>query len=285
MSLYQAPMKGYTTGEVHSLIGLSPRRIRDFARSGVLDPERGPGNRYLFGFRDLILLRTARALLDSKVSQRRVLRALRRLKEQLPGDRSLTEVRIAAEGDDVVVYDQDQAWDPASGQLRLAFDVAALAEQVEPLARRAVERAAGASEESVEHLLDLGFDLEGHAPEQARRAYERVLELEPGHSDALVNLGRLFYEDGAVEAAIVHYRRALESAAGRHPVAAFNLGLALEDVGRDRAASDAYLVAIAADPAYPDSYYNLARVHERLGDRVSALRCLKSYRMLTRQVR
>jgi tetratricopeptide (TPR) repeat protein len=285
MGLYQPPMKAYTTGEINALLGLSPRRIRDFARSGVLDPERGPRNMYLFGFRDLVLLRTARTLLDARVPQHRVLRALRRLKEQLPEGRSLTELRIAAEGDDVVVYDQGQAWDPESGQLRLAFDVAELAEQVQPLARRAVERAAAEGEESVDHLLDLGFDLEGHAPEQARRAYERVLELEPGHADALVNLGRLYYEEGVTEAAIVHYRRALESAAGRHPVAAFNLGLALEDVGRDRAASDAYLVAIAADPAYPDSYYNLARVYERLGDRVSALRCLKSYRTLTRQVR
>lgn len=284
MSLYHVLMKGYTTGEIHALLGLSKRRIRDFARSGVLDPGRGPGNIYLFGFRDLVLLRTARTLLDARVSQRRVLRALRRLKDQLPRGRSLTEVRIAAEGDEVVVHDQGQSWDPESGQLRLAFDVAELAEQVEPLARLAVERAADA-EESVDQLLDLGFDLEGHAPEQARRAYERVLELEPGHPDALVNLGRLYYEEGATEAAIVHYRRALESAAGRHPVAAFNLGLALEDVARDRAACDAYRIAITADPSYPDSYYNLARVYERLGDRVSALRCLKSYRALTRQAR
>jgi tetratricopeptide (TPR) repeat protein len=276
-------MAGYTTREVHRLLGLSPRRIRAYARSGVLHPGRGPGNRYLFGFRDLVLLRTARALEQARVPHRRIIRALQRLRDQLPADRSITEVRIAAEGDAVVVYDGAHTWDPASGQLRLAFHVAELAEQVAPLARRAVERGGSGSADTVDHWLDLGLGLEVHAPEQARRAFERVLELDPGHVEALANLGRLHYERGATEAAIVHYRRALEAAAGEHPVAAFNLGLALEDAGRNRAASDAYQLAIAADPGFPDAYYNLARVYERLGDRVSALRCLKSYRSLTRQ--
>jgi tetratricopeptide (TPR) repeat protein len=276
-------MIGYTTRDVQRLLGLSPRRTRELARSGVLSPARGAGNRYVFGFRDLVLLRSARALLEARVPLPRILRVLRRLKEQLPDGRSITEVRIAAEGDEVVVYDGRDAWAPESGQLRLAFDVAELAARVEPLAREAVDRGPDGADDPVDAWLELGLELEAHAPEQARRAYQRVLELEPEHPDALVNLGRLFYEQGATDAAIVHYRRALEAAAGRHPVAAFNLGLALEDMDRYRAASDAYQVAIAADPVFADAHYNLARVYERLGDRMSALRCLKRYRQLTRR--
>ncbi len=275
-------MTGYTTRDIQKLLGLSPRRVRQYARSGVLDPGRGPGHRYVFGFRDLVLLRTARALMDARVPHPRILRSLRRLRDQLPADRSITEVRIVAEGDEVVVYDGAQSWAPASGQLRLGFHVSDLAEQVEPLAERAVAGAAGEAR-SVTHWLDLGFGLEVHAPDQARRAYRKVLELEPTHVEALANLGRLLYEQGDTEGAIVHYRRALEAADGKHAVVAFNLGLALEDMDRNQAASDAYRAAIMADPGFADAHYNLARVHERLGDRVSALRCLKSYRELTRQ--
>lgn len=276
-------MTGYTTRDVENLLGLSGRRVREYARSGVLDAARGPGNRYRFGFRDLVLLRTARELMDARVPQSRILRALRRLREQLPEGRSITEVRIVAEGDEVVVHDEGRAWAPESDQLHMAFDVADLAARAEPLAREAVDRGPEAEADSTAGWLDLGLELEAHAPEQARRAYERVLELEPDHADALVNLGRLYYERGATEAAIVHYRRALESARGEHPVAGFNLGLALEDVGRLRAAADAYQAALMADPAFPDAHYNLARVYERLGDRVSALRCLRTYRDLVRR--
>ncbi len=273
-------MKGYTTEDVESLIGLSPRQSQQYGRSGILDPDRSANNRYLFSFQDLVLLRTAKELLDAEVPQRRILRALRTLKAQLPDDRSLTEVRIAAEGDDVVVHDEGRAWDPESGQFRLVFDVAELAAQVEPLARAAVAAGPGANDSSSD-WLDLGLELEGHAPAQARAAYEKVLELDPTHVDALINLGRLFQEDGELEAAVVHYRRALAAAGGDAPTAAFNLGLALEDLGRDRAALDAYEAALAADPRFADAHYNLSGLHERRGDRLSALRHLKSYRALT----
>ena len=272
-------MKGYTTRDVESLIGLTRRQSREYGRSGILSPDRGPGNRYLFSFQDLILLRTAKELLDADVPHRRILRALRRVKDQLPTDRSLTELRIGAEGDEVVVRDEDRAWDPESGQLRFVFDVAELAAQVEPLDQAAIARSD--DDTPADDWLDLGLELETHAPAQAREAYEKVLEIDPTHVDALINLGRLLQEGGELEAAVVHYRRALQEAGGAAPPAAFNLGLALEDLGRERAAIDAYSAALAADPGFADAHYNLARLYEQTGDRVSALRHLKSYRALT----
>lgn len=271
-------MKGYTTRDVENLLGLTRRQAREYGRSGVLDPDRGPGNIYLFSFQDLVLLRTAKELLEAEVPQQRVLRALRHLKDQLPDDRSLTELRIAAEGEEVVVHDDGRAWEPESGQLQFVFDVRDLAEQVAPLTERAM---AGTQGDSAHEWLELGEELETHAPVQARRAYEKVLELEPEHASALGNLGRLLHDEGELEAAVVHYRRALEASGGDDPVSAFNLGLALEDLGRDRAAADAYNAALTIDPGFADAHFNLSRVYERMGDRVSALRHLKSYRSLT----
>jgi len=272
-------LRGYTTRDVQKLVGLTLRQTQEYGRSGILEPRRGPGERYLFGFQDLVLLRAAKALLDADIPQRRVLRALRRLKDQLPTDRPLSELRIAAEGDDVVVYDQGSAWEPDSGQLHFVFDVADLAAEVEPMATGVVRPDAD-TVRSADEWLDLGVELETYAPAQARRAYEKVLELDPVHADALVNLGRLLHEDGEPEAAADHYRRALEAAAGDHPTAAYNLGIACEDLGRDAHAAAAYEQAITADPTFADAHYNLSRVRERLGDRLSALRHLRTYRQL-----
>jgi tetratricopeptide (TPR) repeat protein len=49
---------------------------------------------------------------------------------------------------------------------------------------------------------------------------------------------------------------------------------------RDHEAARAYERALAADPSFADAHYNLSRVRERLGDRLSALRHLKAYREL-----
>lgn len=272
-------MKGYTTAEVAALIGLTARQAREYGRSGILDPARDERGRYLFSFQDLVLLRTAKALLDARVPQRRILRSLERLKAQLPTDRSLTAVRIASEGDEVVVHDEGRSWEPESGQLRFTFDVADLAARVEPLAQRAVEESGERA--SVEEWLELGLQLEVQAPAQAKQAYARVLELQPDHAEALVNLGRLLQEEGEVEEAASLYARALEASGGDQPTAAFNLGVALEDLGRRDQAAGAYRRAIEADPAFADAHYNLSRILEREGDKLSALRHLKSYRALT----
>jgi tetratricopeptide (TPR) repeat protein len=78
----------------------------------------------------------------------------------------------------------------------------------------------------------------------------------------------------------VRYREAL-AAAPANPVAAYNLGVALEDQGRLDAAEAAYREALAADPGNADACYNLAGVCERLGRVSEALRWLKEYRRLT----
>lgn len=273
-------MSGYTTADVANLIGLTVRQAQEYGRSGILEPDRDAAGHYLFTFQDLVLLRTARALLDARVPQRRILRSLQRLKEQLPTGRSLTEVRIAAEGDEVVVYDEGRSWEPDSGQLRFTFDVAELAARVQPLAHQAVEEKSGAS---AQEWIELAAELEVQAPAQARRAYGRALELDPDSTEALVNLGRLLQEDGELEEAAKLYARALEASGGDRSTAAFNLGITLEDLGRPGEAAAAYRRALEADPAFADAHFNLSRVLERQGDKVSALRHLKSYRSLTRR--
>ena len=65
-----------------------------------------------------------------------------------------------------------------------------------------------------------------------------------------------------------------------HATAAFNLGVALEDLQRFPEAIQAYFAALEADAQLADAHYNLAGIYEHLGKRQAAFRHLKAYRAL-----
>ena len=60
------------------------------------------------------------------MAPRRVRKALRRLRQQLPEGRPLAGVRIAMEGSRIVVADGSRRWQPDSGQILFDFGVADL---------------------------------------------------------------------------------------------------------------------------------------------------------------
>lgn len=270
---------GYTASDVARLLGCTPAQIHAWVRAGFLDPRRGPRGELRFSFQDLVVLRTAKSLAES-VPARRVKRALRKLREQLPSGRGLAGMRIVVHGDEIVVSDGARLWEPESGQGRLDFDVARLAQDVAPLARRSANEARSVERElGAEDWYDLACEMEAVEPQQARDAYRRALELDPEHFDARVNLGRLLHEAGELAAAEANYRLALRLRP-EDATAAFNLGVALEDLRRPAEALRAYERALASDPDYADAHYNLAHLYEVLGKPRNALRHLQSYRAL-----
>lgn len=275
-------MKGYNTRDVANLLGLTEGQIRSYARAGFLTPARGPANEYLFDFQDLVLLRTAAALVRARVPKSRIVRALAKLRADLPRGRSLSELRITAIGEDVVVSDGGTPWNAESGQFHIDFNVSDLATQVEPLARGIAERA---EEEDIERTANdwfaLGIELEAVSLLDAARAYERAIELDPDHSDSRVNLGRLFHEAGSLDDAETHYLAALES--GENAFAAYNLGLIYEDRADTQGAIEAYEQALIAEPSLVEAHFNLARLYESIGEARSAIRHFNEYRMLTRR--
>src|SRR5207244_11760423 len=113
----------FTVREVSAMLGLSPSQIRAYAARGVLRPERGERGELRFGFEDLVILRTAGELAE-KVPERRVRRVLRHLREQLPEEKSLTGMRLTADGDRVLVRDGENVWNAESGQEVFDFEIA-----------------------------------------------------------------------------------------------------------------------------------------------------------------
>ena len=274
-------MKVYTAKSVARMSGLSVRQVRSYARAGFLQSERSPQGGYLFSFQDLVLLRSAKSLLSARVAPWKIVRALSRLKQQLPVDRPLTGVQLSAEGADVVVHDGESAWNPLSGQACLDFGSGGGIEQAEtPLRRDDTE--APDSEESME--LDdwaaLGLELEAAAPEHAREAYRRALELNPNHVEVRARLGNLLQEEGALDSAEAHFRLAL-SIQPQYVTALFHLGVCLEDQGRMDEAVRIYRQTIQADEGCADAYHNIACLLEELGEADAALDYFKTYRKLT----
>src|SRR2546428_12296134 len=178
-------MKGYTSRDVARLLGLTVAQVRGFAREGFFTPGRGPRGELRFSFQDLVILRTAKGLVAARIPTRRIRRALRRLKAQLPRARSLAELHIAAEGDRIVVSDGVTTWSPESGQMQIDFAVSDLASRAAPVARRAAKAARRVEEDlSAGDWYELGLELEVAAPSEARDAYRRGARLRPAHAPA-----------------------------------------------------------------------------------------------------
>jgi tetratricopeptide (TPR) repeat protein len=258
--------------DVAGLFGLTPARVRALARAGILSPTRGPRAQYRFDFRDLVLLRSARALLDARLPPRTVHRSLRRLVQQLPPGRRPSEVQLAVECGRILATDGDLTWSPDDGQvvLNLFRRPAPAVTALTPL---------GLGGSPAEEWYQYGVDLEHTDPDGARVAYRRALELDPAHPGARVNLGRLVQPQDPLEA-ITHYRAALAVRPG-NATAAYNLGTALEAIGQLDDAIAAYRAALAANPALAEAHYNLGLLYQRTGHRLAAMVHLKRYRELT----
>lgn len=274
-------MKAYSTREVADLLGLSPGRVRSLVRSGIVTPQRDESGQPAFSFQDLVLLRTAKGLIDAKVPARRITKALRALASQLPTDRPLSAVRVQIDGDRVTVRDANSTWEPESGQTVLDFSVRELGEKVAPLARDTVQRALRHAS-SADDLFQAALESEQiGANEDAETAYRNVLAADPSHVAARINLGRLRHVAKALDDAERLYREAL-AIDPQHPTARFNLGVVLEDRGATTEAIDAYLEAVRIDPRVADVHFNLARLYQQAGNQQAALRHFARFKALTR---
>jgi DNA-binding transcriptional MerR regulator len=268
-------MNAYGVSDVEKLLRLPRATIRAFVAAGFVSPERGPGNALRFSFQDLIVLRTAQALIDAKVPQRRITQSVKELRRHLPDRMPLSGLSIGAVADRVVVREGGNRWQADSGQYLLAFEG-------DPAdgSMSVVEPKAPAPATTSQDWYAQGAELEPGDPDAALRAYDRAIVEDPTRLDARINLGRLLHESGRLDEAERAYRDAL-AACGASAVILYNLGVLLQDAGRKADAVEAYEGALAADPGLADAHYNLALLYESLRKPKDAIRQMSQYRRLT----
>jgi len=268
-------MNAYGVRDVEKLLRLPRATIRAFVAAGFVTPERGPRNALRFSFQDLIVLRTAQALIDARVPQRRITKSVKELRKHLPERMPLSGLSIGAVADRVVVREGGNRWQADSGQYLLAFEG-----DPESGSLSVVEQKAPAPAVASQDWYAQGVALERGDRESALRAYDRAIVEDPSRLDARINLGRLLHESGRHDEAERAYRDALE-ACGRSPVILYKLGVLLEDAGRKAEAVEAYEEALHTDPSLADCHYNLALLYETLKKPREAIRHMSQYRRLT----
>jgi tetratricopeptide (TPR) repeat protein len=271
-------MPSYSVRDVERVLRLSPATTRNLIKAGFVKPARGARREYRFSFQDLIVLRTARALMDANVPRKRIRRSLESLRRELPDALPLSGLSISAVGDQVVVRDGDSQRRVDSGQYLLGLDVS-LENGVLRVVEHPREPAEPAAAEPSADWFSRALVLEGTDPQQALAAWRAATAEDPHNAAAWTNWGRLLHERGEIRQAAEVYQRGLAQA-GPDSLLLFNQGVLLEDLGEPTAALAAYQTALDEDPDLADCHFNLARLYESLGKPQHAIRHLGQYRRL-----
>ncbi|RZJ13251.1 MAG: tetratricopeptide repeat protein [Rubrivivax sp.] len=252
----------YPLRQALRLTGLSRRFLESLVGQGLL----GSADGQRFSHQDVVVGRTAKALYDAGVPPRKVLQALRHVKESL-ADGPLSGVRLRPQGGAVELHTAEQRLNAHTGQALLPFDDEAGAAGVQSLA----------TEQDAGYWLHEAIRLEASDSAAAEAAYRRVLAHDVCCTAAYINLGALLCEAHRCEEAVALYEQALDRC---EPTALvhFNRATALEDVGRPHQAVAAYERALALDPLLADAHFNLGVLLEKLGDQPGSVRHLNAYR-------
>src|SRR5512133_3931804 len=120
-------MDRFSADYVESALGIPRSLISAFRRAGLVKPARGLRRHHGLSFQDIVILRTGQQLLSSRIAPRKILQALRRLRQRLPDEMPLTGLRITAIGNDIAVRDGQQ-WCSPSGQYLFDFELSVAAD-------------------------------------------------------------------------------------------------------------------------------------------------------------
>jgi tetratricopeptide (TPR) repeat protein len=268
-------MHPYGVRDVEKLLSLPRSTIRALIAAGFVSPARGPRNAWMFSFQDLIVLRTAQALVDANVPQRRITKSVRELRRHLPDAMPLSGLSISAVGDRVVVNEGGSRWQTDSGQYLLEFEGDPAEGSLSVIERNPPAEAPSTAQEAFGRAVAL----ERRDTEAALTAYAQAIAADPALLDARINLGRLLHEAGLFAKAEQTYREAVK-VCGSDAVLLYNLGVLLDDMGRRAEAIATYEAALRADPGLADGHYNLALLYEKLAKPREAIRHMARYRAL-----
>jgi tetratricopeptide (TPR) repeat protein len=265
-------MNLYCRADVLRILHITAKQLTGWQRAGLVPISE------TFTFYDLLQLKKIRDLRAKRVRPAVIRESLAAMQKQVAGmENPLLETSAFTVGSRIAYRHEGHSVEPIAGQFVLDFAPAGTvvstskvvsSEKILPIADL----------DNLAELFSHGIAMEEHPAthDEAIRTYLRVLEIEPEHAAAHINLGTLYYNRQDYASAEKHYRAAV-AADARYALAYFDLGNVLDETGRIEDAIASYRTAIQLAPTYADAHYNLALAYERQGQARQALRHWKTY--------
>ena len=263
-------MNRYGRADILRILHITPKQLSVWQRAGLAPVSEE------YSFSDLAQLMKVRDLRAKRVRPAVIRESLAAMRKHAAGmENPLLEASVYNVGSRVAFRHQGRSVEPVRGQFVMEFEPvgAVVSARVRPIA--ACDTAAD--------LFVRGVALEEHPSthDEAIAVYLRVLELEPQHAAAHINLGTLYYHRQDFASSEKHYRLAV-NADPRYALAYFDLGNVLDETGKMPEAIAAYRTAIQLAPTYADAHYNLAIAYERQKQPRQALAHWRTYAKLDR---
>ncbi len=260
-------MHRYQRSDLLRILRLSPRQLLNWEKAGLI------ATAETYSFFDLLQIKKVRDLCAQRVRPTVIRESLQAMQRQVAGmENPLVEASTYSTGHRIVFRHEGKALEPIAGQFVMDFapEEKVVETRIHPIEPQREEAAA--------ELFARGVALEENPTTQleAVAVYEKVLQLDPNHAAAHINLGTLYYNRQEYTRAEKHYRKAIE-VDPRYALAYFDLGNVLDETGRVPDAIAAYKTALVLAPTYADAHYNLALAYEKIREPRRALPHWRAY--------
>jgi tetratricopeptide (TPR) repeat protein len=260
----------YSRDDLLRILHVTPRQLANWERIGLLHSAE------TYSFSDLLEIKKVRDLCAMSVRPTVIRQSLDAMRKQATGlENPLLEAGAwSTKRHRVAFRHEGKLLEPIAGQFLMDFS-----EREKVVTSTPVPRSEPSPHENeVASWFARGVSLEENPAThgEAIVAYHKVLDLDPAHAAAHINLGTLYYNRQEFALAEHHYRQAIQ-ADSRYALAHFDLGNVLDETGRVQEAIQTYKTALQLAPTYADAHYNLALAYEKIREPRKALKHWQAY--------
>jgi tetratricopeptide (TPR) repeat protein len=254
----------YRREDVLRILRLPHRQLNAWERAGLITASEH------YSFDELVQLRKLRKLAETRISVKSIRQSVDAMQKVAGLCNPLLELAVVPRGSRLAFRQGGVLVDPMTRQMAFDFELTA---RVGLAVVRRCRAGANSVAAEVQDMFLRAVRLEENAATliEAKTLYGEILDIQPDHAAAAINLGTIRYNERDFGGAEALYRRATESDP-EYALAFFDLGNVLDELQRLPDAIAAYERALKLVPQYADAHYNLALAYERMQEPRRALR-------------